>query len=52
MVDLSHLGSGADKQNYAESYKHYKQLGVGTHPGDYGMKNIADCLWTVFNASK
>lgn len=51
LVDISHLGSGADKQNYAESYKHYKQPGVGTHPGDYGMQNIADCLWTVFNAA-
>ena len=51
LVDLSHLGNGVDKQNYANSYKHYKQPGVGTHPGDYGMKNIADCLWTVFNAT-
>ncbi|MBR1404618.1 MAG: SGNH/GDSL hydrolase family protein [Treponema sp.] len=51
LVDISHLGSGADKQNFAESYKKYKQPGVGTHPGDYGMKNIADCLWTVFNAT-
>ena len=51
LVDISHLGSGADKQNFAESYKKYKKPGVGTHPSDYGMQNIADCLWTVFNAN-
>jgi len=50
LVDISHLGSGADKRNFAESYKNYKVPGVRVHPGDYGMKNIADCIWTVFNA--
>lgn len=51
LVDLSHLGSGIDKENFAQSYRKYKQPGVGMHPGDYGMQNIADNLFTVFNAA-
>lgn len=51
LVDLSHLGNGTDSENYASSYKKYKQPGVGEHPGDYGMKNIADNLFTVINCT-
>lgn len=51
LVDLSHLGSGIDPQNFALSSKKYRQLGVGEHPGDYGMKNIAENLFTIFNAT-
>ena len=50
LVDISHLGNGLDKRNFAEFYKKYKVPGVGTHPSDFGFQNIADCLWTVFNA--
>ena len=50
LVDISHLGNGLDKRNFAEFYKKYKVPGVGTHPSDFGFQNIADCLWTVINA--
>lgn len=49
LVDISHLGDGTDKQNFSSSYKTYKQPGVGQHPGDYGMANIAKCLYATFN---
>ena len=51
LVDLSHLGNGIDKKNYASSYRKYKQPGVGEHPGDYGMRNIANNLFTVINCT-
>lgn len=50
LVDISHLGDGTDKMNYASSYKDYKQPGVGSHPGDYGMEKIANCIYATFNA--
>ncbi|WP_176759776.1 hypothetical protein [Segatella bryantii] len=30
--------------------KHYKLDGVAAHPGDVGMKHIADCYYAVINA--
>jgi hypothetical protein len=50
LVDLAHLGDGTDVNNFASSYKYYSQPGVGSHPGDYGMKNIARCLYSVIGA--
>lgn len=50
LVDLSHLGNGTDPMNFSSSYKKYKTPGVGAHPGDYGMANIANCIYAVFNA--
>jgi hypothetical protein len=50
LVDISHLGNGTDPLNFSSSYKDYKMPGVGSHPGDYGMANIANCLYAVFNA--
>ena len=50
VVDISHLGTGTDKQNFASSYKNYSNPGVGVHPGDYGMANIARCIYATFNA--
>ena len=50
LVDISHLGDGTDPMNFSSSYKDYKKPGVGSHPGDYGMANIARCIYTVFNA--
>lgn len=50
LVDISHLGNGTDPLNFSSSYKDYKMPGVGGHPGDYGMANIANCLYAVFNA--
>lgn len=49
LVDLSHLGAGTDSQNFAYSSRNYKNPGVGMHPGDYGMGNIANNLFSVFN---
>lgn len=51
LVDLSHLGNGTDQNNFASSYRTYKKPGVGAHPGDYGMKNIADNLYTIINCT-
>ena len=50
LVDISHLGDGTDKNNFASSYRKYAQPGVGSHPGDYGMEKIADCIYATFNA--
>jgi hypothetical protein len=50
LVDLGHLGDGIDYDNFAKSVKKYKQPGVGAHPGDYGMENIAKCFFSVINA--
>jgi hypothetical protein len=47
IVDLSHLGNGLDISNFAYSKKEYKQPGVGMHPGDTGMQNIADVIYSV-----
>ena len=49
LIDLSHLGNGTDKKNFAKSEKKYKQEGVDVHPGNYGMKNIADTIYSLFN---
>lgn len=39
------------KHNFASSQKkHYKLDGVAAHPGDVGMKHIADCYYAVINA--
>ena len=50
LVDISHLGDGTDPKNFSSSYKDYKKPGVGAHPGDYGMANIAKSIYAVFNA--
>ena len=51
LVDISHLGDGTDKQNFASSQKkHYKLDGVASHPGDIGMEHIADCYYATINA--
>lgn len=50
LVDISHLGDGTDEKNFSSSYKKYKKPGVGSHPGDYGMANIAECIYATFNA--
>lgn len=50
LVDLSHLGDGTDANNFSSSFRKYKMPGVGSHPGDYGMVNIAECIYATFNA--
>lgn len=50
IVDLSHLGAvGLDSRNYARSERDYQHAGVGIHPGDFGMENISDNIYSVFN---
>lgn len=57
LADLSHLPL-LDKENYAKDEKDYKgnrsewkNEGIGIHPGDYGMKNIAQELFIIINAT-
>lgn len=49
ICDLSHLGSGIDPENFASSYKKYRQPGVGAHPGDTGMDRIAKNILCVLS---
>jgi hypothetical protein len=49
LVDISHLGSGIEPLNFARSEKKYDNAGVGAHPGDYGMNNIAKMLYITIN---
>lgn len=49
LADLSHLGSGIDPLNFARSEKKFDNPGVGAHPGDYGMNNIAKILYIIIN---
>lgn len=52
LVDLSHLGSGSDDvNNLALSQEKYNNSKAGTHPGDYGMKNIALCMYAGYRAN-
>ena len=51
IVDLSHLGAkNHDDRNYAYSEIKYSDQGVGVHPGDFGMENISNNIFSVFNA--
>lgn len=49
LVDLSHLSF--DQKNFAKSEKEFSLPGVGEHPGDFGMENIAKLIWGVINAN-
>lgn len=46
LIDLSHLYCDKSGINLASSQKDYKQPGVGSHPGDQGMQNIAKVIMT------
>ncbi len=57
MVDLGHLGS-LNPENFAKNEISYagdktiwKVEGIGMHPGDLGMRNIAQQIFIVINAS-
>ncbi len=53
LVDLSHLGSGSDDpMNLANYQEKYKKSKAGTHPGDYGMSNIAKCFYVAYRACR
>lgn len=49
VVDLSHLGSGLDYENFAKAEINYKNEGIGLHPGKKGMKKIEENIYTVIN---
>jgi hypothetical protein len=56
LADLSHLPL-IDKQNCAKDEMNYtgdktlwKVTGIGIHPGDYGMRNIAMEIFIIINA--
>jgi len=56
IVDLSHL-TLLDNENFAKDEKNYpgdktvwKVGGIGLHPGDLGMKNIAKEIFVIVNA--
>lgn len=49
VADLSHLGDNVDVRNYASSEADYQHAGVGHHPGDFGMENISDMIFSIFN---
>ena len=57
VADLSHLpllesqNYAKDEANYAGDKSVWKVSGIGIHPGDYGMKNIAQQLFIIINAN-
>jgi hypothetical protein len=48
-VDLS--GLGGDESLFARSERKIQHDGVGIHPGDKGMKAIADLIWKAISAA-
>lgn len=50
LADISHLGAGTDPMNFASSQQKFNMPGVGGHPGNVGMRRIADCLYAEINA--
>jgi hypothetical protein len=57
VADLSHLilldneNYSKNENNYAGDRNIWKVDGIGLHPGDYGMRNIAQQVFIVINAS-
>ncbi len=48
VVDLSHL-TLLDKANFAKSEKNYSNKSIGMHPGNIGMRNIANEFFLTLN---
>ncbi|MFZ2654283.1 MAG: SGNH/GDSL hydrolase family protein [Victivallales bacterium] len=42
---VSLVGVDKDKSNFAHSERTFSNVDVGNHPGDKGMKSIADVIW-------
>jgi hypothetical protein len=57
LADLSHLvllnqdNYAKNERNYSGDKKVWKIDGIGIHPGDYGMENIAQQIFIIINAS-
>jgi hypothetical protein len=57
LVDLSHLpllnteNYAKDEKNYSGDKSVWKVGGIGIHPGDIGMENIAEQIFITINAS-
>jgi len=57
VADLSHLplldkeNYAKDETNYAGNRNEWTNAGIGIHPGDYGMRNIAQQLFIILNAA-
>jgi hypothetical protein len=49
-VDIMDLGK--EESNYARSEREYKHAGVAGHPGDKGMKAIADAILKAMRAGR
>lgn len=49
-VDIGALGK--DEKNFARSEREYEHKGVAAHPGDRGMKAIADAILNAMDASR
>ncbi|NLX95414.1 MAG: hypothetical protein GXY83_04490, partial [Rhodopirellula sp.] len=49
-VDIS--GLAKDEANYARSERRFPHAGVAAHPGDRGMKAIADAIVDAVRASE
>lgn len=49
-VDISKIG--ADKSNYARAERQIDHAGVAGHPGDKGMRELADALWQAIAAAR
>ena len=46
-IDISKLGS--DESNYARAERKIEHAGVAGHPGDKGMRALADAIWSAIN---
>jgi hypothetical protein len=51
LILLDNENYSKNENNYAGDRNIWKVDGIGLHPGDYGMRNIAQQVFIVINAS-